>query len=95
MKKLLSLLTTFVLIISLALVLLGAKYTISNVVVYETAQNDNTTTVTIEYKDNLYDCTYSENAEYLFNKNEKAIAIFYAKNKADLTTYQIIALLPY
>lgn len=94
MKKLLSLLTTFILITFLALVLIGAKYTVSNVVVYKTAQNDNTTTVTIEYKDNLYDCTYSKNAKRLFNKNEKAIAIFYAKDKADLTTYQIIALLP-
>lgn len=94
MKKLLSLLTASILITSLALVLIGAKYTVSNVVVYETAQSDNTTTVTIEYKDNLYDCTYSENAEQIFNKNEEAIAIFYATDKADLTTYQIIALLP-
>lgn len=95
MKKLLSLLVTFILVLSLALVLIGAKYTVSNVNIYETTQNDNITTVTVEYKDNLYNCTYSKNADYLFNENEKAVAIFYANDKADLTTYQIIALLPY
>lgn len=95
MKKLLSLLVTFILVASLALVLIGAKYTISNVVIYEAVQNVNTITVTVEYKDNLYNCTYSENVKHLFNENEKATAIFYASDKADLTTYQIIALLPY
>lgn len=95
MKKLLSLLVTFILVVSLALVLIGAKYTVSNVSVYETTQNDNITTVTVEYKNNLYNCTYSKNADCLFNENKKAIAIFYASDKADLTTYQIIALLPY
>ena len=95
MKKLLSLLVTFILVVSLALVLIEAKYSISNVTVYETTQNNNITTVTIEYKDNLYNCTYSKNANHLFNENEKAVAIFYASDKADLTTYQIIALLPY
>ena len=95
MKKLLSLLVTFILVVSLALVLIGAKYSVSNVTVYETTQNDNITTVTIEYKDNLYNCTYSKNADYLFNENEKAVAIFYASDKTDLTTYQIIVLLPY
>lgn len=95
MKKLLSFLVIFILIVSLALVLIGAKYTVSNAIIYKTMQNDNTITVTIEYKDNLYNCTYSENVKRLFNENEKAIAIFYASDKADLTTYQIIALLPY
>ena len=95
MKKLLSLLVIFILVVSLTLVLIGAKYSVSNVTVYKTTQNDNITTVTVEYKDNLYNCTYSKNADYLFNENEKAVAIFYASDKTDLTTYQIIALLPY
>ena len=95
MKKLLSLLVIFILVVSLALVLIGAKSTVSNVSVYETTPHDNITTVTVEYTDNLYNCTYSKNADYLFNENEKAVAIFYASDKADLTTYQIIALLPY
>ena len=95
MKKLLSLLVIFILVVSLVLILIGVKYSVSNVNIYETTQNDNITTVTVEYKDNLYNCTYSKNADYLFNENKKAIAIFYASDKADLTTYQIIALLPY
>lgn len=95
MKKLLSLLVIFILVVSLALVLIGAKYTVSNVNIYETTQNNDITTVTVEYKDTLYNCTYSKNADHLFSENEKAVAIFYASDKADLTTYQIIALLPY
>ena len=35
MKKFLSLLVTFILVVSLELVLIGAKYTVSNVNIYE------------------------------------------------------------